>query len=113
MSKTKVVNLFKESYDVYIGRDNMGRGADKIEIGKRGWLGNPYHMKQNNELSRKIVLDKFKDYFYTRIKLDEEFRKAVHELKGKTLGCYCKPKSCHGDIIVDYLNNLEEDETDE
>lgn len=26
--------------------------------------------------------------------------KDLHELKGKTLGCFCKPLSCHGDILV-------------
>ena len=25
------------------------------------------------------------------------------KLKGKVLGCYCKPEACHGDIIVDFL----------
>jgi hypothetical protein len=28
------------------------------------------------------------------------------ELKGKTLGCWCKPKTCHGDILVKLANNL-------
>ena len=26
------------------------------------------------------------------------------ELKGKTLGCWCKPEDCHGDILVYELN---------
>lgn len=28
------------------------------------------------------------------------------ELKGKILGCFCKPKACHCDIIKEYLDNL-------
>ncbi|HEB92024.1 MAG TPA: DUF4326 domain-containing protein [Gammaproteobacteria bacterium] len=32
------------------------------------------------------------------------------ELKGKTLGCHCKPATCHGDVIVDYLNTLSDGE---
>ena len=27
-------------------------------------------------------------------------------LRGKKLGCWCKPDPCHGDVIIDYLNNL-------
>ena len=27
-----------------------------------------------------------------------------HELKGQVLGCFCKPKACHLDIVVDWLN---------
>ena len=30
----------------------------------------------------------------------------VVKLKGKTLGCFCKPYPCHGDIIAEYLNLL-------
>jgi len=26
--------------------------------------------------------------------------KDLHELKGKRLGCWCKPLPCHGDILV-------------
>ena len=34
--------------------------------------------------------------------------KDLHELKGKTLGCFCKPKSCHGDVLVELVNGLGE-----
>ena len=34
--------------------------------------------------------------------------KDLHELKGKTLGCFCKPKGCHGDILVELVNGLGE-----
>ena len=30
-----------------------------------------------------------------------------HALKGKTLGCFCKPYPRHGDVISDYLNGLD------
>ena len=30
----------------------------------------------------------------------------VHELQGKTLGCFCKPHPCHGDIIKEYLDRI-------
>lgn len=26
------------------------------------------------------------------------------QLRGKVLGCHCKPLACHGDILADYLN---------
>jgi hypothetical protein len=31
---------------------------------------------------------------------------SLHELKGKTLGCWCKKKSsdaCHGDVLVELI----------
>jgi hypothetical protein len=24
----------------------------------------------------------------------------LKELEGKALGCWCKPKSCHGDVLI-------------
>jgi hypothetical protein len=27
------------------------------------------------------------------------------ELQGKTLGCWCKPLACHGDVIVEILES--------
>ncbi len=83
--KTTVVNKYKEPYDVYIGRGSP--------------FGNPYSVKQ---YGREICINMYKIRFLRYIK-DEDFRKLVFELKGKTLGCYCKPKKCHGDIIVEWL----------
>lgn len=88
MEKPKVINLKTgEAYDVYIGR--AGRGYD-------GYFGNPV-----NEGTRKQKLDGFKEYALRRVEEDEEFRQKVKELSGKTLGCFCKPKPCHGDILAE------------
>lgn len=93
--KTKIVNLHKDSYDVYIGRAGKG---------KEGYFGNPIRLEGG---TRKEVLKRYKEYFYQRLENDAEFKQRVLELKGKTLGCFCKPKSCHGDTIVEYLNSLD------
>jgi hypothetical protein len=29
-------------------------------------------------------------------------------LRNQVLGCYCKPKICHGDILADIVNNWDE-----
>ncbi len=87
--KTKVVNLLKEEYDVYIGRPSI--------------FGNPYHLK--DELEREKIVEAYKIYFYDRLQRDEEFKREVLKLKGRVLGCYCKPKKCHGDVIVEYLES--------
>ena len=85
--KTTVVNKYKENFDVYIGRGTL--------------FGNPYEIgKDGNRLE---VIQKYKKWFIEKLK-DFEFKKQVLNLKGKKLGCFCKPKLCHGDIIVGYLN---------
>jgi hypothetical protein len=30
----------------------------------------------------------------------------LHELKGKKLGCWCKPQACHGDILTKLIELL-------
>lgn len=92
--KTNVVNIRTDKYEVYIGR--AGKGKD-------GYFGNPFHLEDEEDRERILVL--YKDYFNIRIEEDEEFKNKVEGLKGKTLGCFCKPKLCHGDIIVEYLES--------
>ena len=87
--KTRVVNINYELCEVYIGRPSM--------------FGNPFPISR--EITRDEAILKFAAYFERRIKEDKEFRDAVHSLKGKVLGCYCKPKACHGDYIASYLDN--------
>jgi hypothetical protein len=89
MSETKVVNLHKEPYDVYIGRGSP--------------YGNPYSIGIHG--TREEVLIKFEKYFKIKKKLIE---KAKRELTGKTLGCFCKPQACHGDIIKRYIEENNE-----
>ena len=32
---------------------------------------------------------------------------SLDELKDKRLGCFCKPKSCHGDILIELIEKPE------
>jgi hypothetical protein len=87
----RVVHCKKEEFDVYVGRGSK-------------W-GNPYSHKVGTLAehvvgSRREAIQKFEDYLLS----NEELMESLSELKGKTLGCWCKPKSCHGDILLRYAN---------
>lgn len=84
--ETKVVNKYKESYDVYIGRGSI-------------W-GNPFIIGKDGD--RDEVIKKYEDY----IKTCPDLLDSLPKLKGKRLGCFCKPKACHGDVLVKLVNNL-------
>jgi len=92
---TRVVNIRKEAYDVYIGWEGKGQG---------GYFGNPIRLNPGE--ARGSTLEKFKEYFYNRLQTDPQFSKRIETLKGKTLGCFCKPNPCHGDIIKEYLDSI-------
>lgn len=94
----KVVNIKNgDSYEIYIGR--AGNGHD-------GYFGNPF-----NTGTRKEKLEKFEEYLIQRTENDKKFREKVKQLDGKILGCFCKPKPCHGDILLKHAKRLKtEDE---
>jgi len=84
ISKTRVVNLKHELYDVYIGRGTV-------------W-GNPFHVGRDG--TRREVIEKFREY----APKNRELMRRLPELKDQRLGCYCKPLPCHGDVLVELLH---------
>lgn len=80
---TRVVNKYKEPYDVYIGRGSV-------------W-GNPYTVQA---YSRELCIAMYEQYIRQRLHQEPDLYLQLLELKGKTLGCFCKPKACHGDILI-------------
>jgi hypothetical protein len=75
-----IVHCQREPYDVYIARPSM-------------W-GNPFKIGVDG--TREEVIQKYEEY----VRNNPELISALPELKGKTLGCWCHPKPCHGDVLV-------------
>ncbi len=100
MSRAIVVNIHNVHADVYCGRAGKG---------ERGTYGNPFKGPG--------AIMKFGYWFNDRLvattKEAIEYRLALEWLvtmaKGKKdgvlkLGCFCKPRACHVDVIADYVN---------
>jgi hypothetical protein len=91
---TTIVNIHKTKiYDIYCGRGSK-------------W-GNPYtHIKDRNTKAKYIVdsralsIIKYKEWILTQ----PELLDSLEELNDKILGCYCLPKSCHCQVLVDLIN---------
>ena len=96
---TRIVNFKLEKCDIKITRTPKNEIPDPPLF---GCFGNPYPV---GTYGREKCLELYRDYFYKRIEEDTAFREAVLSLKGKTLGCFCKPLECHGDIIKEWLDN--------
>jgi len=105
--ETTVVNLRFEKCDIKITRNPKSGIPDPPQF---GCFGNPYPVEK---YGRERCLQLYREYFYKRISEDPVFREAVLNLRGKRLGCFCKPKSCHGDIIKEWLENFDKDKSDE
>jgi hypothetical protein len=50
------------------------------------WQSIPYRLRED-------AVERFERYFADRIEKDPEFKRRVRALKGKRLGCFCKPKA--------------------
>ena len=81
---TTIINIKDGEPDIYIGRDSK-------------W-GNPFKMSEY--LGRSRVLELYKEWLLENKVLMND----IHELEGKVLGCHCKPKKCHGDILCEIVN---------
>lgn len=89
--------------NIYIGRGGIVF-IDKQRFPKEDsiWC-NPY--KINSENNREKVLKLYEKYIREKIK-KENLNSKLLELKGKNLGCWCKPEPCHGDILVKLIEEV-------
>ncbi len=87
MSRVRVVHCKRDPFDVYIGRP--------------GPFGNPFTIGKEGD--RAGVIGLYRAYFFDRVLADPVFLGEVRALAGKTLGCWCAPKLCHGDVIAEFL----------
>lgn len=84
----RVVNIRSgEPYDVYIGRPSI-------------W-GNPY--RATIHTPRIVVIERYEAWLLQQKHLLDQ----LHMLKGKVLGCWCKPAACHGDVLLRLANPAE------
>lgn len=83
-----VVHCKKEPYDVYIGRPSK-------------W-GNPFSHKEGTLAQFKVatVQDAVEEYRKWIVK-QPDLMNDLDELRGMTLGCWCKPGPCHGDVLME------------
>jgi hypothetical protein len=95
----KVVHCKKDKYDVLICRPSK-------------W-GNPYSHKEGTLAEFKVdtreeAVQKYEEYLLN----NEKLMLSLHELKYKSLGCWCKNnynnQKCHGDILKKYVDRLED-----
>lgn len=91
----RVVNLRAAKYDVYIGRGSIwGNPFSHLPSSRAKWIVG----------SREEAIAKYVEWF----KDQDDLILLLSSLRGKRLGCYCKPKICHGDYIASLVNKMEE-----
>jgi len=87
----RIVHCKKERYDVYIGRPSI-------------W-GNPFKIGIHG--NRQEVIEKYEEH----IRSSPLLMAGLEHLQSRTLGCWCPPKHCHGEVIIKLIREIEESET--
>lgn len=81
-NKTRVINIKDEEYDIYIGKGTK-------------WGNN---FREGVDGTREECVAKYS----TDIRNKPWLLHAIgREIKGRILGCHCKPLPCHGDVLVE------------
>lgn len=99
------VNTLGAQWDVYVGRMKEGNH-----------FGNPFSHVRSSLIkhhvdSREEAVVAFEMWLLGEafLEVEPERRKYIidnlHLLKGRKLGCLCKPAACHGDVLERLANN--------
>jgi len=91
----------EDNNNIYIGRQGpVFINKKRFPSTASKWC-NPYKVNKDNS-NREEVLTQYETYIKSKM-TKEDFE----SLRGKTLGCWCKPNSCHGDVLVRIVNELQ------
>jgi hypothetical protein len=104
---TEIVNIADEvpanglilSDRVQIWLDTSDR---HVYIGRGSKWGNEFSHLETSAAKTKVAtreeaIVKYREHF------PPELLAQLDELEGKRLGCWCKPKACHGDVLVELI----------
>lgn len=116
--QTEVVNV-RVAYIRPLGYDNLkqwmadpnnvyiGRGGVLVIDGQR-WppsdsiWANPF--KPDRDGTREEVIVKYRQHILDLVTAGRITKETIESLKGKRLGCWCKPDACHGDFVLRLVN---------
>lgn len=73
---------------------------DAVYVGRPSDWGNPFYIGHHG--NREECVEKFREY----INQNRSLMARIGELKGKNLVCWCAPKACHADILLEIANEI-------
>ena len=74
---------------------------DAIYIGRPSKWGNPYQVGVSG--TREEVIEMYREDIEHAIVSNPHY---LDELKGKDLVCWCAPKPCHGDVLLELVGAM-------
>jgi hypothetical protein len=100
----------EDENNVYIGRRGVvfikNENSEKKERFPKdsSIFCNPFKVGKHG--TREEIIKKYEKYIKNKIQLEPELKDILIKMKNKNLGCWCYPEKCHGDVLINIINNL-------
>lgn len=65
-----------------------------VRIDRKSAWGNPFVLDDDGD--REAVIAAYREHY---LPFKPSLQSALHQLRGKVLGCWCAPEPCHGDVL--------------
>lgn len=84
--------------------------ANAIYVGRPSKWGNPFTIGQRDSIHHEVVMDRdwvvsrYRSWLEHSLEAKPLYDLIKSELKNKDLVCWCAPKACHADVLLEVAN---------
>ena len=95
---TTVVHCKRAEFDVYIGRPSLWGNPFSHE----SYSSAPVYVRTREDAITcyEQWITGGQQHIHERLGLVRPTLEQIRSLRGKRLGCWCKPQACHGDVLA-------------
>lgn len=91
-----------DNNNIYIGRKGVVFINNTRFPPNSSNFANPYKIGKDG--TREEIIIKYKNYIIEKLNNDKSLLDELISLKGKNLGCWCYPEICHGNVLLELIN---------
>lgn len=99
---TDLKHWLSDPNNVYIGRAGVVFVNKERFPKQSSKFANIYKIGKDGD--RNKVIQKYKTFIKEKLDKDPELVKDLLSMRGKNLGCWCAPEPCHGDVLVELMD---------
>ncbi|WP_428393426.1 DUF4326 domain-containing protein [Lichenicoccus sp.] len=85
-----------------LNKHRDGLPPEAVYIGRGSRWGNPFRIGPDGDRATVIARHE------TRLRDQHQLLRALGELRGRDLVCFCAPAACHGDLLLRLANGSRE-----
>jgi hypothetical protein len=86
-----------------LNKHQVGAPAGAVYIGRGSKWGNPFRI--GSDSGRAAVISKYERWLADQ----HHLLRALDELRGRDVVCFCAPRECHGDLLLRLANTTRDE----